>query len=304
MSSLFARLGLPVVAIALLLLAPASSAQAADAIVWKFKPGLTNRFQMSQETKVTKTGAGGEMSVDSVLTIDMSWTVKEVKPDGSAVLEQRVDRMRMNISTADGMKSDIDTDAKEDPQGQAAMAAPLLKAVTGHPFIVTMTPRGEVTDVVVPDAVAEALKNQPGAAQMGELASAAGFKKMVGQASFVLPEKLEVGKEWTSTTEAKLPVVGTQTAVTTYKYEGPIETEGVKLEKFSAEVAVSFAGGEVKVEVPSQESNGEVLFNGEEGRLEQSKITQVTNLKITAAGQVVEQKIEQTIGVKWVPNAK
>ena len=44
-------------------------------------------------------------------------------------------------------------------------------------------------------AVAEALKNQPGAAQMGELASAAGFKKMVGQASFVLPEALEVGKD-------------------------------------------------------------------------------------------------------------
>ena len=45
-----------------------------------------------------------------------------------------------------------------------------------------------------------------------------------------------------------------------------------------------------------------MLFNGVEGRLEQSKITQVTNLKIAAAGQVVEQKIEQTIGVKWVPN--
>ncbi len=286
----------------LLLTAAASTARAADAVVWKFTPGLTNRFQMSQDTKVAKTGAGGDMSVDSVLTIDMSWTVKEVKPDGSAVLEQRVDRMRMSISTADGMKSDIDTDAKEDPQGQAAMAAPLLKAVTGHPFIVTMTPRGEVTDVVVPEAVAEALKNQPGAAQMGELASAAGFKKMVGQASFVLPETLEVGKEWTSTTEAKLPVVGTQTAVTTYKYEGPVETDGTKLEKFSAKVEVSFAGGEVTVEVPSQESSGEVLFNGAEGRLEQSKITQVTNLKIAAAGQVVEQKIEQTIRVEWVPN--
>jgi hypothetical protein len=302
MSSLVTFLRPQVLACTLLLLAAASSATAADAVVWKFTPGLTNRFQMSQETKVVKTGAGGDMSVDSVLTIDMSWTVKEVKPDGSAVLEQRVDRMRMTISTAEGMKSEIDTDAKEDAQGQAAMAAPLLKAVTGNAFTVTMTPRGEVTDVIVPDAVAEALKNQPGAAQMGELASAAGFKKMVGQASFVLPEKLEVGKEWTSTTEAKLPVVGTQTAVTTYKYDGPVETDGTKLEKFTAEVEVSFAGGEVSVEIPSQESSGEVLFNAVEGRLEQSTITQATNLKITAAGQVVEQKIEQTIRVEWVPN--
>jgi hypothetical protein len=301
MPSLFARLHKPLVAFALLL-AAASSAHAADSIAWKFTPGLTNRFQMSQDTKVTKSGAGGDMSVDSLLTIDMSWTVKEVKPDGSAILEQRVNRMRMSISTGDGMKSEIDTDAKEEPQGQAAMAAPLLKAITGNAFIVTMTPRGEVTDVVVPDAVAEALKNQPGAAQMGELASAAGFKKLVSQASFVIPEALEVGKEWTNATEAKLPMVGTQTAVTTYKYEGPVETDGVKLEKFSAKVDVSFAGGEVAIEVPSQESSGEILFNAAEGRLEQSKIDQATNLKITAAGQVVEQKIEQTIGVKWVPN--
>lgn len=302
MSSLFARLGLPVAACSLLL-AAASSARAAE-VVWKFTPGLTNRFQMSQETKVTKTGAGGDMSVDSVLTIDMSWTVKEVKPDGSAVLEQRIDRMRMSHKSGDGVQSEVDTKSEEPPQGLAAMAWPLLKAVTGNVFTVTMTPRGEVTDVIVPEAVAEALKNQPGAAQMGELASPEGFKKTVGQVSFVLPERLEVGKEWTRTTEANLPLVGTQTAVTTYKYEGPVETEGVKLEKFSAKVDVSFAGGEVKVEVPSQESSGEVLFNGGEGRLEQSKITQVTNLKITAAGQVVEQKIEQTIGVKWVPNAK
>src|SRR5215204_5781871 len=111
MSSLVTLFRPQVLACSLLLLtAAASTARAADAVVWKFTPGLTNRFQMSQDTKVTKTGAGGDMSVDSVLTIDMSWTVKEVKPDGSAILEQRVDRMRMSISTADGMKSDIDTD--------------------------------------------------------------------------------------------------------------------------------------------------------------------------------------------------
>lgn len=300
-------------AFATLLIASATVAQAADAIAWKFSPGLVNRFQMNQETKVTKTGAGGDMSVDTLLIIDLSWAVKEVNADGSAVLEQKIDRMRMTVTTSDGLKSEIDTASKEPAQGQAAMAAPLLKAITGNVFVITMTPRGEVTNVVVPDGVTEALKNQPGAPQMGELASAEGFKKLVGQASFVLPEALTVGKEWTSTTESKLPLVGTQKAVTTYKYEGPIDQEGTKLEKFTAKVDISFSGGEVTVEVPSQESNGEILFNAEAGRLEQSKITQVTNLKISnlkipelkdAEGQVVEQKIEQTIGVKWVPNVK
>lgn len=300
MSSLIAPHRLRPFSALLLVAALAATSSAAEAIVWKFSPNLTNHYQMSQDTKVTKTGAGGDMTVDTLNKIDMSWTVKEVKPDGSAVLEQQITRMRMTIQTGDGVKSEIDTAAAEDPQGQAAMAAPLLKAITGNPFIVTMSPRGEVTDVVVPEAVAAALKNQPGAAQMGELASAEGFKKLVGQASFVLPETLDPGKEWTGTTEAKLPLVGTLTSVTTYKYEGPAEVEGQQLAKFSAKVDANFAGGEVTVEVPSQESKGEILFNGEAGRLESSAINHLMNLKITANGQVVEQKIDQTIGVKWL----
>lgn len=179
------------------------------------------------------------------------------------------------------------------------MLVPLFKALTAAPFQVTMTPRGEITQVELPEAVAEALKNQPGAPQMGELATADGFKKLVGQASFVLPEKLEPGMEWTARTESQLPAVGTQTAVTTYRYEGPKEVDGVPLEAFSARLSLSFAGGELPVTVTNQESVGEILFNRQEGRLESSTMDMLTDLKITAAGQ--EVRIEQNVDMHWLP---
>jgi len=278
-----------------------SAAHAADALAWKFKPGLTNRYRMKQETKVERTGAGGDATLESRMTLDMSWTVREVEADGSAVLEQTFTRMRMKMSTGAGQAAEIDSGSKEDPEGQAAMLAPLLKAVTSHSFTVTMTPRGEITEVNVPEALVEALKNQPGAAQMGELATEEGFEKLVRQAAFVLPEKLEPGTQWSSKTEASMPGIGTQTAETTYRYEGPKDVEGKTLEVFVPKVTIKFTGGEIPVEVARQESKGQILFNREAGRLESSHLKLDTEMKMTLGAEVATQTVEQTVDMKWLP---
>src|SRR5688572_27733298 len=106
-----------------------SAAQAADPLHWKFTPGLTNRYRMTQNTKLAmNTGPGGNVQTDSKMTLDLSWTVEEVDDDGSAVLNQRIDRMQMKISTGAGQSTEIDSASDEPPQGQAATLVPLVKA--------------------------------------------------------------------------------------------------------------------------------------------------------------------------------
>jgi hypothetical protein len=136
---------------------------------------------------------------------------------------------------------------------------------------------------------------------MGDLATPEGFKKLVGQASFVLPEKLEPGVTWTAKTEANMPAVGTQTATTTYKYEGPREVDGKQMEVFSATLDVKFSGGQIPVEITNQESKGEILFNRNDGRLESSVIKQLTEWKLTVSDQAIKQKIDNNVVMKWVP---
>ena len=289
-------------AVAVILAVIASNATAAEPLTWKFAPGLTNRYRMTQDTHLTiNSGATGDAKTHSVLTIDISWTVQKVNDDGSAVLKQQIDRMRIRAETGDAQVAEIDSASEEDPQGQAATLVPLLKALSGNPFTVTMTARGEVKNVEVPEAIVEALKNQPGAAQMGDLATPEGFKKLVGQASFVLPEKLEPGVTWTAKVESNLPAVGTQTATTTYKYEGPREVDGKVMEVFSATLDVKFAGGQIPVEITNQESKGEILFNRNDGRLESSGIKQLTEWKLVVSGQSIKQKIDNNVAMKWVP---
>jgi hypothetical protein len=277
-------------------------ATAAEPLNWKFSPGLTNRYRMTQETTLAiNTGPDSEVKTDSMFTTDISWTVQKVNDDGSAVLKQTIDRMRTEVAVNGGETTKIDSAAAENPQGQAATLLPLLKALTGNAFTVTMTPRGDIKDVEVPEAIVEALKNQPGAAQMGDLATPEGFKKLVRQASFILPEKLEPGSEWSTTTESNFPAVGTQSAKFTYRYEGPKEVNDKPAERFTVKVETKFAGGETPVEVTTQAADGEVLFNRDAGRLESSSIDQHLKLKITVGGQVISQDMELSTTMKWVP---
>jgi hypothetical protein len=278
------------------------AASAAEPLAWKFEEGASNRYRINQ-SMTTKMDMGQnkiQSKVDQI--IDMSWTVLEVKPNGSATLEQKVDRMRMTIDAGEA-KVEVDTASEEAPQNQAAMIAPLLKAITAGAFRVTMSPRGEISDVVVPEEMVDALKNAPGAAMMGDLASAEGFKRVVSQAAFAFPDKLEPNTQWTQKTEMNLPNVGKQTTEITYKYVGPRENEDENqtLEAFEPSLKISYAGGESAIKVNKQESSGEVLFNREAGRLERSQLKQSMSVTFTSNSQQVDQTLEQQIDMKWLP---
>jgi hypothetical protein len=280
-----------------------TSASAADAPQWKFEEGQSNRYRMNQTMNMSMVIGGNDVKNNIKQIIDMSWTVREIKDDGSALLDQKIDRMRMTIE-AGGNKVEVDSAAKEEPQNQAAMLAPLLKAFTAKPFQVTMSPRGEITEVEVPEEMIEALKNTPGAAAMGDMATPEGFKKMVSQASFAMPEKLAPGDQWTQKMEMQLPGIGKQIAETTYKYEGAKEVEGKEYEVFTPSLKIRYEGGATAVDVGDQKSSGQILFDREAGRLEKSQLKQNMTLTLSAGGQAIEQQLEQTIEMQWMPEGE
>lgn len=282
----------------------AARVEAAEPLVWKFEPGLTNRYQMIQKMDMDMTvPGGGEISTGMEQKLDMSWTVESVAEDGTAVLKQKIDRMRMTMELPGGAgKSEFDSASDKPAEGQAALMAPLLKAMTADAFIVQMKPSGEVTDVKAPESLAKELENMPGAGMLGEMATPEGLKKLVQQASFSLPETLEEGTTWTTKLEIDNPMTGKQTAETTYKYVGPKEVDGVTMEVFTPEIKMTFGeGGQATVEVKEQESSGEILFNRDAGRLESSTIEQEMALKIAVQGQEIDQQLKQTVTMKWLP---
>jgi hypothetical protein len=291
-------------ALALVAVTVAVPLQSAEPLAWKFEPGLTNRYQMVQQMNIDMNVPNvGDVSTGMEQKLDMSWTVESVEADGSAVLKQKLDRIRMTMELPGGAgKSEFDSASGMPAEGQAALMAPLLKAMTAEPFTVHMKPSGEVTDVTVPAGLAKELENMPGAGMLGEMATPEGLKKLVQQSSFKLPEKLEDGTTWSTKLEIENPMTGPQIATTTYAYEGPREVDGVQMEAFLPELTITFGeGGQAQVEVQEQKSSGEILFNREAGRLESSNIEQQMSLKIAIQGQEIEQQLKQTVTMKWLP---
>jgi hypothetical protein len=84
---------------------------------------------------------------------------------------------------------------------------------------------------------------------------------------------------------------------TTYKIEGAKEMAGDNHAVISADRKVGIAKGDnqlLEVEIKEQTSDGQVLFNADKGRLRSMTHKQKVVMTASAAGQSIEQSLDQT----------
>ncbi len=293
------RVRLLIAAVAVLSMSIASGATAQEPLRWKFEKGAKFDYNMVQDMTIGSMGGPlGPQNVTMHQELGMTWDVQDVTQEGDAVIQQKIDRVKMKMTLPAPVGAiEYDSSSEKLPVGPAAMLAPMYKAMTQGAFTITMTPRGEITDVKIPEAVVAALKNSPGAAAMGDMASAEGFKKMISQGSLVLPEgPPKEGEEWTTKVEVNNPAAGKQIVETTYRYVGTKDVEGVQFAEFQPTIKTNFEGAQVKIS--EQTSDGEILFNMAEGRLDSSKLEQHVTIEQPGGGQT---KIDQEIVVNVKP---
>jgi hypothetical protein len=279
-----------------------AAAGAAEPVVWKFKIGEGNHYRMTQKMTIDiQMGDGASETQDITNVIDMSWIADEVNDDGSARLTQTIDRMRMTIAPKGRDTVEFDSKTTDEPQGFAAMVAPLFRELSRAKFKLTMSQRGKVSDVEVPESLVAALAASPGAAAMGDLATAKGLENTMSRMSLEMPETLETGSTWKSTTETNNPALGKQTITIAYEYVGPREKDGVTFEVFEPTLEIAFAGGSATATIEEQKSSGEVLFNRTAGRLESTTLDHTMKLKLVVAGQTLNQTLTQSTDMQWTP---
>jgi hypothetical protein len=238
--------------------------------------------------------------------MNMTWDIQGVDDKtGEAVIKQKFDRVKMKMNSPYGAL-DYDSKSEEAPTGLGAIIAPMYKAMTEGEFEITMTSRGEVKDVKIPEGVLTALKNSPNAGQLGDVASSDGFKKMISQGALVLPkDPPKKGDTWTTKVDMKNPAVGTQTIETTYRYDGTKDVKGTVFALIKPTLKMEFGGAaegqKAAMSIKEQSSDGEILFNIAAGRLYSTSLNQKVTIQANAAGKPVEQKIDQKIDVTVSP---
>jgi hypothetical protein len=292
-----------VVALSATLLANAGQA-AAQELRYKFNAGEKLQFNMTQNMTMSLTGEGLPAQKTSLEQItEMSWNVEEVK-DGTAQIGQSIDRIKMSLAAPNNVSFDYDSASEEEPTGNIAnMMAPVLDAMVGATFDVTMNPRGEILEIQVPETLTQAMQKLPNAAAMGDMFSKEGFEKLVQQGSLTFPEgELESGHEWENSIEMQNPALGgKQTVTTKYRYLGQEEVDGQMLDAFAITVNMDFGQGAgpagAKMSIKDQESSGKIYFDREAGHMKSSSVDMTMNMEITAFGRTLNSQLKQNVKV-------
>jgi hypothetical protein len=277
--------------------APTSRAQ--DPLRWKLETGQKLNYNMVQDMTIGVAGGPlGDQNMTIHQVMNMIWNVVESKEDGDALIRQKFERVQTKMTMPPLGVIEYDSTSDQAPVGLAAMLAPVYKALTESEFELTMTPRGEIKDVKIPEKLIEALKASPNAAALGDLATPDGFKKMMSQSALVLPENApQAGEQSDTKVEMSAPFGGKQIIDTTYRYDGTKDVDGVTCAVFQPTLKMAYEG-ENQPKIKEQESSGEILFNVDAGRLHSSKLNQKMTLE-QAAGMLM--KINQTIAVEVKP---
>jgi hypothetical protein len=268
-------------------LAVAAPAAAQTQLRWKFSDGQKHLYTITQDMEMSANVGGQKIDTTMSQTIDMTWNVKKVDSDGSARMEQSIDRMRLTVKGPAGEMKFDSKDAAAAPPQLAALKT-LTDGMVGQPFELTMTPRGEIKDVKVPQKVLDAGK---AAGPVGAFISEEGLKNMTAQGSLAFPENsLSAGDKWDQKRTVNMPGVGKMVLDTTYTFRGPADGS----QKVEAGMNLKIEDSPLGLSITSQKSDASFQFDNEKGVLRRSDVTQ----KMTLGGKVMDQDFSQDITTK------
>ncbi len=292
--------------VALALVASWSTAQAETELRWKFKTGEKSNFEMKMEmTQETKAG-DMPFTVKISQLMDMTWEVAEVAADGSATMNQTIDRVRMEMTLPQGPAIKYDTESPDKAPG-TEMLAKMFDAMVGKPFVLRVTPLGTVEDFKAPAGMLEALKNSP-MAQAGGMFSEDGLKQMISQSMLPLPEKaVSEGTTWEKKAEVQTPPFGKQMTTTEYKFVGPQDRDGKKLDRIDVALDMKIEpaeGAEAKLTLKDNEASGEVFWDNAGGKPVESNINSKMTFTLAVGGMTIEQSVTTKVSMKQVTAAR
>jgi len=274
------------------------SLTAAEPLRWQFAPGQAFNFYVNQ-SMVLKTGERGEITTTVVQRIDMTWDVQAVSDDGVATIRASIGRLQISMDTPPSSQLAYDSLADRPPVGMEAMLAETYDAMAKAKYEITLTPRGEVRGVTLPDELMETIKHRPGAdGESGETVATA-IKAMITQGVFILPEEPpNVGDEWSDSAKVADPAFGDGTVETTYRYAGTRDIDGTTYVAIRPTVRLEFAGHNTHIlAMKEQKTSGEYLFDPAAGRLRSMAYEQQATLDLTHGGQTVPGTIQQKVEV-------
>ncbi|MCA9034407.1 MAG: hypothetical protein KDA91_04710 [Planctomycetaceae bacterium] len=270
----------------------ANLVQGQEDLRWKLKTGESLKYIVRQSIQQEMTIAGNKQSSLMQQTMDMGWDVVDVGSTGDATVKQSMRRIQMKMN-AGAVAVEFDTSSTQVPDSPTArIMADVFRKIIDAEFVVTMRPSGEIKNVEVPKGLLESITSGLGP---NPLFTEDTLRQTMQKTTVTLPEKtIKAGESWDSSHSMDMPL-GSMKIDAKLTYEGKDPKTG--LARISVVPTVSFSPKEnspAQIEVMKSEGKGQVLFDSVQGRIIQSDLNLTLELRISQAGQVVNQTVVQT----------
>jgi len=280
----------------ILVLFAGGTARAAEGklLRWKLTPGDTLHFVITQDMNANvKAGEdAAPMKLTNTTSMESSWKVEAVDPKGVASVTQTIERMQMKLQSPQGVMLEYDSAAGKEPEGMATMLAPMMNAMVKKPFLHKMTARGEILEMKPPQGFVESINKLSGGGA-GGLFSDDMMKQM--SALGVFPEEpVTPGKTWSRKVTSKVPVLGSMTVESTFRYVGSEDRGGRTVEKIAVTMLMKLGEekGQPGLTIKDVETDGTLLFDAAAGRLVQMQAKMKMKMSIAVGTMKIEQDME------------
>lgn len=279
-----------------------SNCWAQKTLAWKFKKDGVTNVVVEQDTslQLEMPAATSANQTQTLQTTNITWTVKELAPDGLASIEQTINRVQLQVKSSAGNFL-IDTNNSQPLTGLAESMAKGIRPLAGCRFVVRTKPSGEVAEVIIPQDVSKSLN---------EL-STAGLREIAANGSLKFPNKaIDVGESWPAQYELEMPPFGKLIVSTNYQYLGEEILDGKKLDRIKATTAVKAANGTANagLKLKSQEATGLIWFDNTRGSIDHSEFKQEMSMSVTIPGPdpskasvETKQNMKQIMKLKYSP---
>ena len=288
----------------------AGAVRADTTLKWKFKEGDVLNYVMDNATEQKIDRQGAVIDIGTRFVFDLTWKVKSVAADGTAEMEQTVDRLQFKV-TSPFANMDYDSKSEKKPEGPIwDQMEPMMTALLGQAFQLKVSPSGKVSDIKLPEKLAKHFADQQGGGGGGRRGLGAmlggfsenGVKEMIQKSVLPLPEKpVTADTKWNQSFEMVMPGAGKQKTLVTYSYSGSEQQEGKSLDKIATKVELTFEPAEnsqTEVEITEQEGSATIYFDTAAGRTVKSSAKQKMKMEIAAPNQELTREVTETSSIR------
>ena len=295
--------------------ADGGTARAQTLLRWKFQPGATFRYVLTQQMEQTiQGGSKGPVTLTTTMSGDTLWKVESVDKDGAGTVSQTMEGMRIKVQGPQGVVVDYDSASGKEPEGAAKMVAPVFEAMIQNASIVKFDAQGKALEVKPPQGLLESVGKLAGGKPMGDMFSPESMKQFYD--SVVLAEQpVKKGDTWSRQVDMKLPFVGVLAVEYKYEYLGRESRRGKALEKLVLTMAMKSQKDKpaTKDKEDAKDNktpvftfkdwtaHGELYFDNAAGRLVESEMKTRMKAEIAVMGKQATMDLKGTVRMDLQP---